>query len=116
MVDTHCHLYLDDFESDINDIIGRAESAGVNKFYLPGIDSAEIANMLMLEERFNPGTCFAMMGLHPCSVKENYQDELKIVEEWLQKRKFAAIGEIGLDFYWDKTFAKQQYEAFQVAN
>lgn len=111
MVDTHCHLYLDDFESDINDIIGRAELAGVRKFYLPGIDSSHIASMLKMEVLY-PGTCFAMMGLHPCSVKENFSDELAIVAGWLSKRKFAAVGEIGLDFYWDKTFANQQYEAF----
>ena len=113
LIDTHCHLYLDEFKPDIKEIISRAEAAGVKKFYLPGIDSSEIDNMLLLEERF-PGKCMAMMGLHPCSVKENYQDELIIVKEWLSKRKFAAVGEIGLDFYWDKTFIEQQYEAFRM--
>ena len=113
LIDTHCHLYLDEFKPDIKEIISRAEAAGVKKFYLPGIDSSEIDNMLLLEERF-PGKCMAMMGLHPCTVKENYQDELIIVKEWLSKRKFAAVGEIGLDFYWDKTFIEQQYEAFRM--
>ena len=113
IVDTHCHLYLDAFKTDITEVIKRAESEGVNKFYLPAIDSAEIENMFLLEEKF-PGKCFAMMGLHPCSVKENYLDELIIVKDWLSKRKFAAIGEIGLDFYWDKTFIVQQYEAFSM--
>ena len=113
IVDTHCHLYLDSFKTDITEVIKRAESEGVNKFYLPAIDSAEIENMFLLEEKF-PGKCFAMMGLHPCSVKENYLDELIIVKDWLSKRKFAAIGEIGLDFYWDKTFIVQQYEAFSM--
>lgn len=113
IVDTHCHLYLDSFKTDITEVIKRAESEGVNKFYLPAIDSTEIENMFLLEERF-PGKCFAMMGLHPCSVKENYLDELIIVKDWLSKRKFAAIGEIGLDFYWDKTFIVQQYEAFSM--
>jgi TatD DNase family protein len=74
IVDTHCHLYLDEFKNDINDVIKRAEAEGVNKFYLPAIDSAEIENMLLLESNF-PGKCFTMMGLHPCSVKENYLDE-----------------------------------------
>jgi TatD DNase family protein len=111
-VDTHCHLYLDEFKDDIDAVIKRAAGEGVEKFYLPGIDSSEIENMLMLESRF-PGKCFAMMGLHPCSVKENYLEELAVVTNWLTKRKFAAVGEIGLDFYWDKTFVKQQYEAFR---
>jgi TatD DNase family protein len=113
LIDTHCHLYLDEFKDDVEEVIKRAEAEGVIKFYLPAIDSREIENMLLLEERFR-GKCIAMMGLHPCSVKENYQDELAIVKEWLAKRKFAAVGEIGLDFYWDKTFSKQQYEAFRM--
>lgn len=112
IVDTHCHLYLDEFKNDIADVIKRAEAEGVNKFYLPAIDSSEIENIFLLEEKF-PGKCVAMMGLHPCSVKENYVDELAIVKDWLSKRKFAAVGEIGLDFYWDKTFTLQQYEAFR---
>jgi TatD DNase family protein len=112
IIDTHCHLYLDEFKDDITEVIKKAEDAGVNKFYLPAIDSTEIENMLLLESKF-PGKCFAMMGLHPCSVKENYQAELTIVQDWFAKRKFAAVGEIGLDFYWDKTFEKQQYEAFR---
>lgn len=113
IVDTHCHLYVDAFKNDINEVIKRAEDEGVQKFYLPAIDSSEIENMLLLEEKF-PGKCLAMMGLHPCSVKENYLEELAIVKDWLTKRKFAAVGEIGLDFYWDKTFVAQQYEAFRV--
>lgn len=113
IVDTHCHLYLDEFKSDITEVIKRAEDEGVNKFYLPGIDSSEIENMLLLETKF-PGKCIAMMGLHPCYVKENYLEELALVKTWLAKRKFAAVGEIGLDFYWDKTFVTQQYEAFRL--
>ncbi len=113
LIDTHCHLYLDEFSSEINNVISRAKSIGVEKFYLPAIDSKEINKMLMLEKAF-PGVCFAMMGLHPCSVNQDFKIELKIVEDWLNKRKFAAIGEIGLDFYWDKTFASQQYEAFEM--
>lgn len=112
-IDTHCHLYLDEFKQDIKEVMERAEMQGVKKFYLPAIDSSEIDNMFALEEKF-PGKCIAMMGLHPCSVKENYLDELVIVKEWLNKRKFAAVGEIGLDFYWDKTFIEQQFEAFRM--
>lgn len=113
IVDTHCHLYLDEFKNDIAEVIKRAEVEGVHKFYLPGIDSAEIENMLLLETMF-PGKCMAMMGLHPCYVKENYLEEIELVKTWLEKRKFAAVGEIGLDFYWDKTFVAQQYEAFRL--
>jgi TatD DNase family protein len=113
IVDTHCHLYLDEFKNDITDVIKRAEAEGIHKFYLPAIDSSEIENMFLLENKF-PGKCIAMMGLHPCSVKENYLEELSIVKDWLAKRKFAAVGEIGLDFYWDKTFEKQQYQAFRM--
>ncbi len=111
ITDTHCHLYLPDFDEDRDLVIDRAEKEGVNKFYLPGIDSTVIAPMLSLENKY-PGRCFATMGLHPCSVKENYEEELRIVEDWLQKRKFSAVGEIGLDFYWDTSFSEQQYDAF----
>ncbi len=89
----------------------RAFDNGINKFYLPGIDSEVIDRMLEMEISY-PGQCFAMMGLHPCSVNENYKTELNIVEDWLAVRKFPAIGEIGLDFFWDKTFTNQQFEAF----
>lgn len=113
IIDTHAHLYLDEFKNDIGDVIKRAEAETVKKIYLPAIDSSEIENMFLLENKF-PAKCFAMMGLHPCYVKENYLEELSIVKEWFTKRKFAAVGEIGLDLYWDKTFIKQQYEAFRV--
>lgn len=112
MIDTHCHLYAEEFAAGIEEVIQRAEAAGVTKFYLPAIDSGAIDSMLALEARF-PGKCIAMMGLHPCYVKENYRNELAIVEEWLGKRKFVAVGEIGLDHYWDKTFVKEQEIAFR---
>jgi len=111
LIDTHCHLYLPEFDADRAAMIQRAKDKGVDAFYLPGIDSSVIDSMLALEAA-SPD-CFAMMGLHPCSVKEKYRDELTIVEQWLAKRSFAAVGEIGLDFYWDKTFIQQQYEAFR---
>jgi len=111
IIDTHCHLYLPEFDGDRNLMMDRAEKEGVSRFYLPGIDSGVIDSMLALEIEY-PNRCFATMGLHPCSVKENYEEELGLVESWLAKRKFVAIGEIGLDFYWDKTFTDQQYDAF----
>ncbi len=111
LVDTHCHLYSEEFDGNVNEILERAEKEGVHKIFLPSIDHLSIEAMLQLEVD-HPGRCFAMMGLHPCYVKENYLDELAIVKDWLSKRKFAAVGEIGLDFYWDKTFTDQQYQAF----
>lgn len=113
LIDTHCHLYSKEFAADIEAVIERAEAEGVGRFYLPAIDSAAIPSMLALENRF-PGKCIAMMGLHPCYVNENYKDELKLVEEWLAKRAFVAVGEIGLDHHWDKTHAKEQEEAFRL--
>lgn len=89
----------------------RAFDKGIERFYLPGIDSEVIDRMFELEKSY-PGKCICMMGLHPCSVNEKYREELSIVEQWLTQRRFAAVGEIGLDFYWDKTFTDQQYEAF----
>lgn len=113
LTDTHAHLYGEEFNADRKVMMDRAYAEGVQKFYLPGIDSSAIDSMLHMEQDY-PGSCFAMMGLHPCYVKENYIDELKIVELWLAKKSFPAIGEIGLDFYWDTTFKDQQYEAFHT--
>jgi TatD DNase family protein len=113
MIDTHCHLYSEEFEHDIDEVISRAKASGVAKFYLPAIDSTCLEAMLALEKKY-PNECFAMMGLHPCYVKDNYQAELAIVQQQLQSRSYVAVGEIGLDFYWDKTFATQQYEAFEL--
>jgi TatD DNase family protein len=113
LVDTHCHLYLDDFKEDSLEVIRRAIDEGVEKFYLPNIDLAVIPDMLALESAY-PGQCLAMMGLHPCSVKANYKEELAVMRDWLDKRKFAAIGEVGLDFFWDTSFEKEQYEAFHI--
>jgi TatD DNase family protein len=113
MIDTHCHLYAEEFKNDIDEVIVRAQLEGVKAFFLPAIDSGQINNMLSLEKKY-PNTCYAMMGLHPCYVKENYKTELSIVQDWLSKRSFAAVGEIGLDFYWDKTFSAQQHEAFHA--
>ena len=113
LIDTHTHLYLKEFTTDIEEVLTRAKAAGVFKFYLPNIDSSSIADLLELEQN-HPDSCIAMMGLHPCSVKENYKDELGLVKNWLTKRSFAAVGEIGLDYFWDQSFIPQQKEAFAV--
>ena len=113
LIDTHCHLYGEEFTNDIENVLEMAGIEGVTKFYLPGLDSNAIDGMLTMEDKF-PKKCIAMMGLHPCYVKENYLQELESVNGWLSKRKFAAIGEIGLDFYWDKTFLKEQEESFRL--
>ena len=111
-IDTHTHLYSEEFDTDRIDSINNAISKGVTKFYMPNVDSSSIEGMLALEIHF-PEECFPMMGLHPCSVKANYRDELAIVKKWLDLRRFAAIGEIGIDLYWDKTFIKEQELAFR---
>jgi TatD DNase family protein len=113
LTDTHCHLYSEEFATDVDAMIARAEIEQVTKFYLPAIDSGTHNAMLMLEEKY-PGKCIAMMGLHPCSVKADYLSELALVEAWLAKRQFSAVGEIGLDYYWDKTFAAEQKDAFST--
>lgn len=111
LIDTHCHLYNKEFARDIDEVIQRAEREGVEKFYLPAVDSGSHEALMALEQRY-PGKCIGMMGLHPTSVKADHIEELKLVEDWLQQRSWVAVGEIGLDFYWDRTFETQQYEAF----
>ncbi len=111
MIDTHCHLYSKEFEADIDQVMEKAIAAGIQRFYMPAIDSSTTDAMLAIEQKYPEA--ISMMGLHPCSVEENYESELLHVTQWLQKRKFAAIGEVGLDFYWDKTFMAQQYIAFK---
>ena len=110
--DTHTHLYLEEFDQDRREVMEKASGAGVKYMMLPNIDSTSISTMLALADEF-PGNCFPMMGLHPTSVKENFRDELAIVEEQLQERKFYGIGECGIDLYWDKTFAKEQEYVFR---
>ncbi len=110
LTDTHTHLYLDEFNSDRAETVKRAIEQDTRSMLLPNIDSSSIDNMLKLCEQF-PDNCFPMMGLHPTSVKENYKEELDLVELWLEKQKFYAIGEIGIDLYWDKTFLKEQQVA-----
>ena len=112
LIDTHAHIYLPKFDQDRQEVMNRAAEAGVHKIYLPNVDSTTIPSMLKLEAAY-PDRCFAMMGLHPCSVKENVEEELAIVKSWLDKRSFCAVGEIGMDLYWDKTFFTQQADAFK---
>ena len=111
LIDTHCHLYSKEFVRDIEEVIQRAENEGVKRFYLPAIDRHCQEALLALEARY-PGVCIGMTGLHPCHVKADYLDELRFVEDELARRSWVAIGEIGLDFYWDRTFEKEQYVAF----
>ncbi len=111
-IDTHAHIYAEEFDADRYDVIERATKAGVRSIFMPNVDHTTIDRMLEVESRW-PG-CVAMMGLHPCSVKKDFQRELYTVEGWLAKRTFAAIGEIGTDLYWDKTFWDQQCEAFTI--
>lgn len=113
IIDTHTHLYAKQFDADRTEMIERAIASGIERFYLPNIDSESIEGMLKLEQQY-PNRCFPMMGLHPCSVKENYKEELTIVEKWLEKRPFVAVGEIGIDLYWDKTFFEEQKDAFRT--
>jgi len=112
MIDTHCHLYLPEFEENLVQIIQLSKANGVEKILLPAINSETHDKMLQLEKDF-PDYCIPMIGLHPCYVKSNYKEELAIIEGHLLARKFAAIGECGLDFYWDKSFVTEQYEAVE---
>lgn len=113
ITDTHTHLYSEQFDQDRGVIMQRAFDAGVNRFFIPAIDSSYTQRMLDLEQRF-PDHVHLMMGLHPTSVQENYKEELQLVREWIDKRDFCAIGEIGIDLYWDKSFLEQQQDAFRT--
>jgi len=111
LIDTHCHIYADTFDTDRQEMIERALKAGVNRMLMPAIDAETHKAMLRLEEQY-PGTCRSMMGLHPCSVKANFEEELAIIYKYYEERTFCAVGETGLDFYWDLSFKEQQYQAF----
>ena len=112
-IDTHAHLYSSPIKENIEGIMKNAMENGIDTIIMPAIDSTTLEAMLEVEASY-PKNCMAMLGLHPCSVKENVKEELAIIEAQLQKRKFIAIGEIGLDYYWDKTFMNQQMEAFEI--
>lgn len=113
MIDTHTHLYAEEFDNDRKEMIQRAFDKGITEFYLPAIDSTTHPRMLELESEY-PGKIFAMMGLHPCYVKaENWKTELQLVKNYLDERHFAAIGEIGIDLYWDKSTLDLQIKVFE---
>ncbi len=113
LTDTHAHLYLEHFDADRHEAIRAAMAKGVEYFLLPNIDKDSIGPMLQLCRDF-PENCFPMIGLHPTSVKSDYLEQLDIVRTWLKKEKFCAIGEMGIDLYWDKTFFREQQEAFRA--
>lgn len=112
MIDTHSHIYSEEFDTDRAETIRRAKDAGVTRIILPNCDSGTLPQMLALEAGY-PDYCHAAIGLHPTSVKENYRDELALVKSELERRNWVAIGEIGIDLYWDKTFLNEQIAAFR---
>ncbi|MDX5345690.1 MAG: TatD family hydrolase [Hymenobacteraceae bacterium] len=112
-IDTHSHIFAEQFKEDRDEALQRAFAAGVSKILMPNIDHASIDAMMQTEADY-PQQCFAMMGLHPCSVTKSFAKELYLVEDWLSKRSFAAIGETGIDLYWDKTHLEQQKEALRI--
>jgi len=113
LTDTHTHLYAKQFDNDIEDVIANCLEKGVSRLFMANIDSSSIEGMMNLGDKY-PTTCFPMMGIHPTSIKANYKEELALVEEWLGKHSFCAVGEIGIDLYWDKTFLKEQQDAFRI--
>ena len=113
IIETHAHIYSDVFQEDLIETIERAKEIGVEKILMPNIDSESIDIMLEVAQKF-PNYCLPMMGLHPCSVKSDFEKELYKVEDWLNKSEFVAVGEMGIDLYWDKSFEEQQKEAFRI--
>jgi TatD DNase family protein len=111
-VDTHCHAYVTEFDQDREEMMNRALSGGIRKIMLPNIDMESIPGMMSMAERYS-GTCFPMMGLHPCSVKEGFEEILDLMEEKLKAGDFVGVGETGIDLYWDKSFHDEQMVAFE---
>ena len=112
LIDTHTHLYLPEFDNDRDETVERALNTGVEKLLLPNIDIDSVGAMLKTEERY-PGICYSMIGLHPTSVKEDFLRHLDSLEQKAGENRYIAIGEIGIDLYWDKTFIEQQIIAFR---
>lgn len=112
-VDSHAHIFSEEFTADREDVMHRTLNANVKKLVMPNVDHRTIDGMMEAETKWK-GVCYSTMGLHPCSVKKDFQRELYIVEDWLSKRKFTAIGEMGTDMYWDKTLWNEQVEAFKI--
>ncbi|WP_233145434.1 TatD family hydrolase [Labilibacter marinus] len=113
IIDTHSHIYSEQFDEDRDEMIHRAFEAGVEYILMPNVDVESIDAMLAIEDKY-PTQCISMMGLHPTSVDEKYQEQLKIMRSWFDKRRFCAVGEIGIDLYWDKTFLSEQIKAFKT--
>ena len=111
IIDTHTHLYVKQFKEDIDIVIQRSIDKGINKFIFPAIDSSHFDSMHSLKNKY-PDNIYLMSGLHPTNVKENYKNELDFVVDSLKTRDYVAIGEIGIDLYWDKSFLNEQQEAF----
>ena len=112
LIDTHSHIYSEEFNSDIDEIVQNAYNNGVKKIILPNIDSGSIKRLVDLSNSY-PHICYPLMGLHPTSVDADYKEELTAIEYWLNKQKFHGIGEIGIDLYWDRTFINEQKDAFR---
>lgn len=112
MIDTHSHIYAEEFDTDISETIQRAKEAGIKHIILPNVDSESLPRMLALEANY-PDYCSAAIGLHPTSVNENYHQELNLIKSELERRKYIAVGEIGIDLYWDKTYLSEQISCFQ---
>ena len=113
LIDTHAHIYLPEFKEDLEAVMNRADNAEIQKIILPNIDEASVPLLKSLMSQY-PERCYGMMGLHPCSVDENYIDTLNKLEAELQTGNYVAVGEIGIDLYWDKTFLKEQQDAFRI--
>lgn len=113
LVDTHAHLYVEQFDGELDEVMERAKANGVNRILLPNIDSSTTERLWDTVNAY-PENCVPMMGIHPCSVGENVGKELKHVEEELATNRYIAVGEIGIDLYWDKTFVKEQISAFET--
>lgn len=112
LIDTHCHIENERFDGEVEAVIDRAKAAGVERIYLPNVDIPTLPKVLEMADRY-PDYIIPMMGIHPTEITANYKDDLKLVREYLGKRHFAAVGEIGVDLYWDKTFKKEQMLAFE---
>jgi TatD DNase family protein len=112
LIDTHTHIFSEEFDSDLTETIWRAEAAGIKKFCLPNIDVESMKRLDTLTDKY-PHLCYPMMGLHPTSIGPDFQRDLEIIRSRFEKRTYIAVGEIGLDLYWDKTYLKEQIRAFE---
>jgi TatD DNase family protein len=112
LIDTHSHIYSEEYNNDIDEVIQRAYDNDVKKIVMPNLDSGSVKRLINLSDTY-PHLCFPLLGLHPTSVSEDYKEELEALEYWMDKRKFYGIGETGIDLYWDRTFIKQQEDAFR---